>query len=197
MKRIILLFASILLCSQVQAQSVSSFDYAIRSVRIYEVAPDSRKRSEVVDLGAYMYDIGPAPLFEFEVEIEQLNNPSPIASHARIGVEQYMLLSAKENHSYIRLDTTTLDMDATKATWTYQSPVNLSFSCDQRTDNVICTSSPSSPQFMNPEDPLTYASPHAFHLLGYAYRFFIEPSNIRFLDRDLSNNAYQVTFMKR
>ena len=197
MKRIILLFGSILVCSLVRAQSVSTFDYAIRAVRIYEVAPDTKKRSEVIDLGAYMYDIGPTPLFEFDVEIEQLYNPSPNAALGRIQVEQYMLLRAKDSHSYSNLDTTYANMDASRATWAYHSPINLSFSCNQARNNVVCTSTPSSPQFMNPEDPLTYASPHAFHLLGYAYRFFIEPSNIRFKDSNMSNNAYQITFMKR
>jgi len=196
-KRITLLFASILVCSLVQAQSVSTFDYAIRSVRIYEIAPDTKKRSEVFDLGAYMYDIGPAPLFEFDIEIEQLDNPSPNAAYARIQVEQYMLLGARENHSYTNMDTIHANVDASKATWTYHSPVSLSFSCDQANGNVLCSSTPLSPQFMDPEDPLTYASPHAFHLLGYAYRFFIEPANIRLKDSNMSNNAYQITFMKR
>ena len=197
MERIILLFASILVCSLVKAQSVSLYDYAIRSVRIYEIAPDSGKRSEIMDLGAYMYDIGLAPLFEFEVEIEQLYNPSQNAAHARIRTEQYMLLTAKETHSYINLDTTFADVIASQASWTYQSPVILSFSCNQEPRKVLCTSDPSSLQFMDPDDPLTHASPHAFQILGYAYRFVLVPSSIRFKDRDQSNNAYQVTFMKR
>ena len=197
MKRINLLFAATLVCSLVQAQSTSTFDYAIQSVITYEVAQDSGDRIEVIDLGAYMYDIGPAPLFEFVVEIEQLDNPTPNAAYAKIRVEQYMLLSAKENHSYSSLDTTYADMDAHQASWTYHTPVNVSFSCNQEHDNVVCTSMPYSPQFMNPDAPLAYASPHAYHILGYAYRFVLEPASIHIKDRDQSNNAYQVTFMKR
>ena len=192
----VILLLSLLAVLPAHSQSTISIDYALQSIKLFEIRPDTKQRKPVHDLGAYMYDIGPAPVFQFDVHIEQLSNPAPQAKHTEIIVEQFMLLKSRQSHSYHKLNNSYSDLMATDPTWVYQYPVQLSFTCIQKED-VVCTSSPISPSFMSPDNPLTYAAPHAFQILGYAFRFTLVPSDTRIKDTNLSNNAYQVTFMKR
>ena len=196
----IILFLLYTICftaSPAQSQSRVLFDYKIRDIELFEIIAGSNERQKVYDLGAYMYDIGPAPVFQFDVHIEQLYNPSPNARKAQLDVDQYMLLVSKESHTFINVDSMYKDVNLQVPMWTYQSPVKLAFTCSETKLNVVCTSDPITPQFMAPNDPLTSAKPHAFHILGYAYRFVLLPSEAKGMDQDPTNNAYQVTFMKR
>lgn len=179
------------------SQSTILIDYAIRSINLFEIQPDTNQRQPVYDLGAYMYDIGPAPVFQFDVHIEQLINPSPGATHIEILVEQFLLLQSRQSHSYAHLDSTFTQLEAPEPTWVYQNPVQLSFTCTPKKETVVCTSSPITPGFLDPTNPLTNAAPHAFQISGYSYRFTLVPSRARVKDKDLNNNAHQVTFMKR
>ena len=198
MRRILFLLLSLATGNpSTYGQAVVSYDYAIRSIELFNILPDSGEKVRIHDLGAYMYDIGPAPVFQFQVEIEQYKNPSIAANYAKLEVEQYMLLVSRTNHSFVNVDSLYKEAVLTEPTWVYHSPVSMSFSCESLSSIVRCISSSNSPLFMNPDHPLSYASPHAYQLLGFAYRFVLVPAHARARDTNQQNNSFQVTFMKR
>ena len=175
----------------------NGFDYGIKSVLMYEIDQQSDERKQIVNLEAYLYDIGPQPHFEFEITVEQITSPSWQAKKVDIVVERYALLKTNENAIYNGLDS--IHPDAGDSTfWTYHGPVQITFtrSANKNNNEVTLTSNPYQFSFLDPKNPITFARPLNYTILGYAFRFSLQPSSIQEKDTDLSNNAYQLTFLK-
>ena len=168
-----------------------SFDYGISAVRVFEVG-DSRQ--EVVDgFERYLYDIGPEPRFEFEIDVKQTLGNSRHAQHSDLVVERYMLLARSGDTAYPQLGKYEVEQDTA---WVYHGPVSLDFTRQQRGAVVTFTSSPHQLPFLNPDSPITFARPADFTILGFAYRFLLEPAKLNMKDSNLEDNAYLLEFMK-
>ena len=179
------------------AQHSTEFDYEVTSVKMYTLDETTGKKEYVHDLGAYLYDIGPNPHFHFEVEINQITFPSPLASRANLIVERYALLESKSDApSFSDIDSTYSDLIATEPTWVFSGPVEMTFNRVRNGNKVILTSPPAPLDFLDPENPLTYASPYGYILHGFAYRFTLLPRLAHHRDVNPANNAIQLTFIK-
>ena len=163
---------------------------------MYEVDAASGDTKQVSSLDAHLYDIGPMPHFFFKVEVAQLGGGSPNASRAALNVERYMLLRANGTSVYEGLSNAYPDAAAPPA-WVYHGPVPLNFSRSTAGDStVIFTSEPQQLSFLDPENPITYARPMDFKIIGFAYRFILTPASFHQRDINPADNAYQLEFLK-
>ena len=163
---------------------------------MFEVDPASGDTHRVSSLEAYLYDIGPNPYFFFKAEVEQLAGGSLNAGKTELIVERYVLLKAHEASVYKGLDNEYPDIDASPA-WAYHGPVELSFSKSVASEaKVVFTSEPEQISFLDPENPVTFARPMDYKIVGFAYRFILLPASIHQHDKNPSDNTYQLTFLK-
>ena len=180
------------------AQVSPSFDYAIASARMFEIDATTGTKQYVDDLGAYLYDIGPKPSFHFEITVHQLQAPSSMANKVRLVVERFILLeSKKENHAYAGIDSVYQELTLSEPTWVYSGPVPMDFKRSTSGNTVIFTSPDTTLDFLDPDEPLTFAAPYGFSLHGFAYRFILVPTHLHQRDSDPTNDAIQLTFIKR
>ena len=163
---------------------------------MYEVDAQRGDPQRVFSLEAHLYDIGPSPSFFFKVEVAQLAGSSPNASKASLRVERYMLLRANETSLYEGLDNAYPDAAASPA-WVYHGPVALNFSRSTAGDSIVVfTSEPQQLSFLDPENPITFARPMDFKIIGFAYRFILTPTAIHQVDKNPSDNVFQLDFLK-
>ena len=186
-------------CSILFAQPVISFDYRLAQVRMIQVDSLTGQRQVLEDLGALLYDIGPTPAVIFEVEIEQLANPTPLAQLVTLAIERYVLLeSRKQAHLAPSEPQSFNDAVFEHPTWVYSGPIDLKVtreSHDKRT--VLLTTSPFTIDVLDPDQPLTYAHPEQYKLLGFAYRFYLKPASFRAQDLVPENNVEQIILLKK
>ncbi|MFK7844403.1 MAG: hypothetical protein AB8G77_03810 [Rhodothermales bacterium] len=175
----------------------SAIDYRINKVEMFETDSHNGSKKPVPNLEAYLYDIGPMPSFTFEVEVEQLHGNSLNANKTDLIVERYILLKANDISVYEGLQNEHEDVNASPA-WSYHGAVPLQFSRKASTgsNKVQFISKPYQISFLDPENPLTFARPANYTIIGYAFRFLLSPSSIHVKDKNPTNNAYQLTFLK-
>ncbi len=163
---------------------------------MFEVDPSSGETKPVTSLAAYLYDIGPQPHFVFTATVLQQSGSSPQAGRATLKVEQYILLQANEHAVYDGLENQFPDARPSPG-WSYHSPVRLTFSRSSAGNNVVLfTSDPVQLSFLDAENPLTFARPADFTILGYAFRFALMPDSVKDQDINRRDNAFQLTFLK-
>ena len=181
--------------SEVIAQS-TIFDYRIDTVQLYELDPTSGEKRPIDDLAPYLYDIGPDPQFLFEVHVTQLDGGSRLARRANLVTERYLLLEALPDSTYSGLDNVHPDLSTSPA-WVYHGPVALAFSRKAGKNNSVSfTSTPHQFPFLDPQNPITFARPIGYKILGFAYRFALVPANINHQDSNPKDNAVQLSFLR-
>ena len=165
-------------------------------MQMFEVDRANGDKQRIHNLEAYLYDIGPMPYFSFEVEAEQLTGSSPNAGKAKLNVERYMLLLANDVSVYEGLKNQFPDVEASPV-WTYHGPVEMSFSRKSSSSKkVIFTSNPHQVTFLDPENPITFARPSDYTIIGFAYRFILTPISYLHQDHNPADNTFQLTFLK-
>ncbi len=171
------------------------FDYKIGEVRMYEIMAETGELRQIENITPYLYDIGPNPSFVFEVEVEQLEGGSLLARRAELVVEQYMLLENNADSMYQGLELQYTDVMDSPA-WTYHSPIPLQFTRSSHEGWITFTSAPTHLDFLDPENPITFARPLNYKILGFAYRFTLIPTRITDNDTNFANNSTQLTFLR-
>lgn len=193
------LYSLILGCLLLHANAFAQktvIDYELSSVTMFEVDSSSGTQTAIQNLNAYLYDIGPEPTFVFEVVIDQKAGATWQASGVELIVEQYILLKASKNSAYKDLDKQYQDVAASPA-WSYHGPVQLDFSRQSTEQNrVRLTSEPHQLPFLDPSNPLTFANPVDYNILGFAYRFYLKPAAIGSSDSNPADNAQHLVFLK-
>lgn len=173
----------------------ASFDYGIDAVRMYEIEPASGQKRLLESLAPYLYDIGPKPLFVFEVDVIQRDGSSLLAGRANLKVERYLLLASDSDSTYMGIESSYPDVSTSPA-WTYHGPVPLQFTRTATGNSVTFVSAPYQITFLDPEDPITFARPIGYKILGFAYRFALVPARVNQTDSNLRDNALQLEFLR-
>lgn len=190
----ILLLYSASEMSPARAQSATAFDYRIAGIRMSQVDSVSGSTSYLEDLGALMYDIGPTPRVNFEIEVDQVVNPSPLARIVTLSIERYILLESKPNAP---VDTSFHAAQFVRPTWVYSGPIHLESSrIDLGNNKVQIKTEVFQLDVLDPEQPLTFAHPEQYRLLGFAYRFYLKPASFRYVDTIPEDNVDAVLLLR-
>lgn len=173
-------------------------DAGIFDVRMQLILPNTGESHPVTtdQLGAYLYDIGPAPRVRFEVLVDTKKQPATASPKLDLKIERYLLLTSREESAYTHLPNKYPDAAFSEPTWIYSGPVPLSYNRIVRDDTLRFITEPYAIDFLDPENPLTLALPVDFTLPGFAYRFLLQPAALRSRDGHSGDNAFQLTFLK-
>lgn len=173
-------------------------DVGIFDVRMHLITPDTGETQRITpdQLGAYMYDIGPTPRVRFEILVDTKSHLSRTAPRLDLVIERYALMASREVSAYDHLPNKYPDASFSEPAWVYSGPIQLAAERVVRDDTLRFVTAPFAIDFLDPDNPLTFALPVDFKLPGFAYRFLLKPSGLRSREADPTDNTFQLSFMK-